>query len=196
MARAARDLTPPELAVEVSGFLRAASIDHAVGGALALGFYAEPRGTLDVDINIFVDADDSGEALDVLAAGGIVLDREHALQTIASRGDLFLRHRGCRLDLFFNSIPFHASAARRTREVSLLGVRVPILAPEDLIVLKLLFNRHKDVVDIERIVAMLGTAGLDWSYIRRWLIECVGEDDPRMATLKALSNDDGQSDAT
>ena len=61
---------------------------------------------------------------------------------------------------------------------------MPILAPEDLIVLKLLFNRHKDIVDIERIVAA-GTA-LDWPYIRHWLIECVGKDDARMATLSAL----------
>ena len=195
MARAAQDLTPPELAVEVSGFLRAAEIDHAVGGALALGFYAEPRGTLDVDLNIFVDADEPGEALDVLSAGGIALDRSLAIANIASRGDLYLRHRGCRLDLFFNSIPFHASASRRTREVSLLGARVPILAPEDLIVLKLLFNRHKDIVDIERIVAAAGT-GLDWPYVRHWLIECVGEDDARMATLNTLLEDDARRPAT
>ena len=185
MARAARDLTPPELAVEVSGFLRAAGIDHAVGGALALGFYAEPRGTLDVGLNIFVDADEPGEALDALSAGGVAIDRAHAIATIASQGDLFLRHRGCRLDLFFNSIPFPASVSRRTREVHLLGARVPILAPEDLIVLKLLFHRHKDIVDIERIVAAKG-ADLDWPYVRRWLIECVGEEDPRMDTLNTV----------
>ena len=195
MARAAHDLTPPELAVEVSGFLRAAGIDHAVGGALALGFYAEPRGTLDVDLNIFVDADAPGEALDALSAGGVAIDRDHAIATIASRGDLFLRHRGCRLDLFFNSIPFHASASRRTREVHLLGARVPILAPEDLIVLKLLFNRHKDVVDIERIVAAMG-AELDWPYVRHWLIECVGEEDARMDTLNTLLEGDARGPAT
>ena len=195
MARAARELTPPELAVEVSGFLRAAEIDHAVGGALALGFYAEPRGTLDVDLNIFVDADESGEALDALSAGGIVVDRDRATATIATRGDLFLRHRGCRLDLFFNSIPLHASIARRTREVRLLGVSVPILAPEDLIVLKLLFHRHKDVVDIERMIVAAG-AELDWSYVRNWLIECVGEDDARMDTLNTLVEEDARGPAT
>ena len=195
MARAAQDLTPPELAVEVSGFLRTAGIEHAVGGALALGFYAEPRGTLDVDLNVFVDADEPGEALDALSAGGIAIDHEHATATIASRGDLFLRHRGCRLDLFFNSIPFHASASRRTREIRLLGARVPILAPEDLIVLKLLFNRHKDIVDIEHIVAVAG-ADLDWPYVRHWLIECVGEDDARMATLDTLQGDQAGHHAT
>ena len=194
MARAAPDLTPPELAVEVSRFLRAARIDHAVGGALALGFYAEPRGTLDVDLNIFVDADEPGEALDVLSAGGVALDRSLAIANIASRGDLYLRHRGCRLDLFFNSIPFHASASRRTREVSLLGARVPILAPDDLIVLKLLFNRHKDIADVERIVAT-GSV-LDWPYIRHWLIECVGKDDVRMATLNTLQGDQARHHAT
>ena len=193
MARAARELTPPELAVEVSGLLRAAGIDHSVGGALALGFYAEPRGTLGVDLNVFVDADEPAGALDVLSTGGLAFDRSDAIATIASRGDLFLRHRGCRLDLFFNSIPFHTSASRRTREVSLLGVRVPILAPEDLIVLKLLFNRHKDIVDIERIAVEVGPA-LDWPYVRRWLIECVGEHDARMATLNTLLGEDARRD--
>ena len=29
-------------------------IEYAIGGALALGYYATPRATVDVDINIFV----------------------------------------------------------------------------------------------------------------------------------------------
>ena len=85
--------------------------------------------------------------------------------------------------------------ARRTREVRLLGVSVPILAPEDLVVLKLLFHRHKDVVDIERIVVATG-AELDWSYVRNWLIECVGEDDARMDTLNTLLEEDARGPAT
>ena len=40
-----KQLTPPELAVTVCGMLRSAGIEHAVGGALALGLLAEPRGT-------------------------------------------------------------------------------------------------------------------------------------------------------
>ena len=136
MAQPQTNLTPPELAVEVSRILAGAGIEHALGGALALGFHAEPRGTLDVDLNIFVDADAPGEALDALSDGGIAIERRAAIAIIASRGDLFLRHRGCRLDLFFNSIPFHARAASRTRTVNLLGARVPILSAEDLIVLQ------------------------------------------------------------
>ena len=62
---------------------------------------------------------------------------------------------------------------------------MPILAAEDLIVLKLLYNRRKDLVDIEHIVDAMGDA-LDMPYIRRWLIECVGRDDARLADLDAL----------
>ena len=184
MARS-KPLTPPELAVEVCGMLRSTGIEHAVGGALALGFYAEPRGTYDLDLNIFVAAEKADAALDVLRSGGIEVG-EGAAQIVAERGDLFLAHGGCRLDLFFNSIPLHLRAARRTRIVSLLGKSVPILSPEDLIVLKLLFNRHKDIVDIEHIVAAVGEQ-LERGYVRDSIIECVGEEDSRLATWEAAS---------
>lgn len=184
MAPAAR-LTPPELAVMVCGALRSAGIEHAVGGALALGFYAEPRGTYDLDLNIFVAAEEADAALDVLRGAGIEMG-DDAADVVAERGDIFLAHGGCRLDLFFNSIPLHSRAARRTRTVSLLGERVPILSPEDLIVLKLLFNRHRDIVDIECIVAAVGER-LERGYVRAAIIECVGEKDARLATWEAAS---------
>ena len=184
MAQSER-LTPPELAVKICGMLRSARIEHAVDGALALGFYAEPRGTYDLDLNIFVASEEAETALNVLRGGGVEIG-EDAAHVVAERGDLFLAHGGCRLDLFFNSIPLQLRAARRTRTVSLLGESIPILSPEDLIVLKLLFNRHKDIVDIEHVVAAVGEK-LDREYVRGAIIECVGEGDPRLATWEAAS---------
>lgn len=183
MARPER-VTPPELAVAVSQMLTAAGIAHAVGGALALGFYAAPRATFDVDLNIFVDADEPCNALDALRAGGVEIE-PGAVRTIADRGDLFVEHGGCRLDLFFSSIPLQHRAAQRTRQVELLGTSVPILSAEDMVVLKLLFNRHKDIVDIEHLVAAVGSE-LDRAYVRSALTECVGEDDLRVTTLERL----------
>ena len=165
-----------------------AGVPHAIGGALALGFHATPRGTVDVDINVFVAADDPDAVLGVLATNGVEVDVEEATKTIAARGDLFLQHRGCRFDLFFNSIPLHASAAKRARRVELLGHNVPILSVEDLIVFKLLFNRHKDIADVEAIIE--ASAGqLDSGYVRHWLVECVGEEDSRISTWDTLRAD-------
>lgn len=55
-------------------------------------------------------------------------------------------------------------------------------------VLKLLFNRHKDIVDIEAIVESSG-GKLDVAYVRHWLVECVGADDTRVATWEGLLAD-------
>lgn len=44
---------------------------------------------------------------------------------------------------------------------------------------KLLFFRGKDIVDLERLVAVRGDR-LDREYVRRWLVEMMGDDDDRV----------------
>ena len=86
VARRTRLLTPPELAVEVSAWLADAGVQHAIGGAIAFGFHAEPRGTLDVDMNVFVAADAPEVALRVLADHGVHIDfAETSRECYASR---------------------------------------------------------------------------------------------------------------
>src|SRR5690242_17834890 len=43
--------------VAVHQRLAAAGLPHAIGGAVALGAYAEPRPTADIDVNVFVAAE-------------------------------------------------------------------------------------------------------------------------------------------
>lgn len=188
MARTDRLLTPPEIAVEISRILAGAELHHAVGGALALGFYSNPRGTLDVDLNVFVDAGRADAALEALVSGGVALERAVAQAAIRERGELRLDHGGCRVGLFFNSIPFQEKASRRTRQVRLLGATVPILSAEDLIVFKFLYNRHKDLTDIRQVFETVGDQ-LDPDYIREGLIECVGTDDSRLTDFDAILNE-------
>ncbi|MEX2556461.1 MAG: hypothetical protein WEB06_12640 [Actinomycetota bacterium] len=58
--------TAAELARAVADVLSERELPYAIGGAIALGFYAPPRATVDVDVNVFV-APDSGLD-DLLAA--------------------------------------------------------------------------------------------------------------------------------
>ena len=53
------------------------------------------------------------------------------------------------------------------------------LAPEAVCIFKLLFFRAKDMVDLERLVAVRGEE-LDHGYIRRWLVDMMGEKDDRV----------------
>jgi len=106
-------------------------------------------------------------------------------ESARERGDARVFYDDIPVDLFFLSIPLHDSARERTVEVTLAGAPLPILSAEDLIVFKLLFFRGKDIVDVERMLALQGGA-LDRSYVRRWLVDCVGEDDERVQRLDAL----------
>jgi hypothetical protein len=80
------------------------------------------------------------------------------------------------IDLFFAYDPFHYHAAGRVRRVPFGADTIRILAPEDLLVCKAVFNRRKDWIDIEQM--LLITAGtLDLDDTRRWLTRIVGDDD-------------------
>jgi hypothetical protein len=160
--------------------LEKAKIPYAIGGAIALGYWAPPRGTHDVDINVFVAADGAGPAIDALRDAGVEMERSEALRTAADRGDARGSFRSMRVDVFFSTIHVHDSAAQRVRVVPLEERPVRVLSAEDLAVLKLLFYRGKDLVDVEQLVSMQGAA-LDRAYVRRWLVESVGEADHRIA---------------
>jgi len=73
---------PAELAVLISRCLEDAGIPYAVGGAVAYGFWGVPRGTQDLDLNLFVPAEQAagvrapekvGRALRRVARYGLAL---------------------------------------------------------------------------------------------------------------------------
>jgi hypothetical protein len=168
-----------EAAVHFAKSLQAAKIPHAIGGAIAYGFFGAARGTWDVDLNVFVAGDAAGPALSALVAAGLEIDEAGAVQSALERGDARGRYQGLPVDLFFNSIPAHERAALRTREVTLHGEQVRVLAPEDTCIFKMLFYRGKDVVDVERLLGLMGPL-LDAQSVREALVEVVGTDDYRV----------------
>jgi hypothetical protein len=132
--------------------LRVADVPHAFGGAIALAYCTnEPRGTRDLDVNIFVPA---AEALDVLRhlPPEIEIDAD-AKQALLRDGQVRLWWLETPVDLFFNNLPFHEVVARGVVEVPLEGRTIPVLDGPSLIVFKAMFDRTKDWADIEEIVS-------------------------------------------
>jgi hypothetical protein len=67
-------MTGPTLASKVAAVDRAlAEIPHAFGGALALAYDAEPRATIDVDLNLFVGTDRFDDVARALAPLGVAI---------------------------------------------------------------------------------------------------------------------------
>lgn len=169
----------PEKVTSIHHALDEARIPHAIGGALALAYYAEPRATIDVDINVFVSTDRWPEICEALAPLGIEVEVE--VEDLNRDGQVRLWWDRNPVDLFFSYDPFHDAMQQSARKVPFNQETIPILSPEHLAVCKAMFDRPKDWLDIEQI--LVATDPLDVGEIEDWLERMVGNDNPRVKRL-------------
>ncbi len=159
------------------------AVPHAFGGALALAYYAEPRATIDIDLNVFVTAERFDEVATPLQALGVTID-DTAAALVGRDGQARVWWDSTPVDLFFAYDAFHDAAARARRTVPFADGEIPILAPEHLVVCKAVFNRAKDWVDIDAMRAL--GHGLDTAEVLRWVGRIAGDADPRYERIAAL----------
>jgi hypothetical protein len=173
----------PDKVIAIHEALRAAKIPHALGGALALAYYATPRATIDIDLNVFVPAERWREVIDALTPLGIAT-AELDVTALERDGQCRLWWGDNAVDLFFAYDPLHDAMRKEARRVPFGGVTVSILAPEHLAVCKAMFDRRKDWLDIEQM--LIATDELDLTEVERWLERMVGKQDPRLARIAEL----------
>lgn len=180
-------LDAADAATRIARALEAGGVPHAIGGAIALGAHGVPRGTLDVDINVFVADAELPHVVAVLRDLGIELTEEAAIARARRDGMFVGNWGGMRIDVFTPSIPFSRESEKtRVRVDAPDGGSDWFLSAEALAVFKLLFARPKDYVDLERLIAVQGSH-LDHAYVRRWIVEMMGEDDERIRRWDELT---------
>src|SRR5881275_2709406 len=97
----------PDEIIVIHQALAAASIPHAFGGAIALAYWATPRYTHDVDINIALPPEEHARVLDALATVLPLRDRQKAERELRAIAQTRLRWETLPVDLFFANTPFH-----------------------------------------------------------------------------------------
>lgn len=157
-------------------------VPHAFGGALALAWCTHrARGTIDIDLNLFVDVAKAPDVLAMLPPGVSVTDADRA--AIAADGQTRLWWDTTPVDVFFDTTPFHLDVGARTRFERFAGHDVPFLACRDLAVFKAFFDRTKDWADLEE----MATAGtLDVEAVLGVLVHYLGGEDHRVVRLRSL----------
>jgi len=163
-----------------------AGLPHAFGGALALAYYATPRGTVDIDVNVFVRADRAERVLGALEGVGVPPGGAGTRAEIRERGQTRLRWEGTPIDLFFSYDALHDRCQERLRVVPFgVGASLPILSAEDLAVFKAIFDRPKDWSDLGEVLYAQGPQ-FDAAYVLGWLRRILNADDPRLERFEAL----------
>lgn len=172
-------MTLAERVVAVHRALTRARIGHAFGGALALAYWTlEPRGTRDIDVNVFLPVSEAARLLAALPPG--VRSGPETADAIARDGQVRLWWDDVPLDLFFDYVPIHAVAAQHRQTVPFAGERIPVLGAVELAAFKVMFDRTRDWADIE---AMIEARTLDTGALRTALGSMLPPDDHRFARL-------------
>lgn len=183
-----QSVTVDEVARMLANELEQRGIPYAIGGALALGHWAVPRATFDVDMNIWMEARRPAEVAALLSELNCDFQASAVIREFTSKGTAYVHLQGVRVDLYLPTSDFHKSVLARRRRVPLLGREAWFLSPEDLTIFKMIFFRLRDRANVEAILAVQGER-LDRAYMREWLARIVGKHDPRAAALGEMFKD-------
>lgn len=156
-----------ELALsDVSMLLESRQFRFAVIGGLCVLVHGEMRMTEDVDLVIAAEPDEAVTLLDGLdeTAFQPLLGSE-AAAFVYQAYMLPLHHvpTGIIVDVAVGSMGFERQVINRAATTNLGTLRVPVATAEDLILMKLVAARPRDLEDVENIV--LAQQELDWDYL-------------------------------
>lgn len=179
-------LLPSEKIVALRDALERHRIPYAFGGAIALFYYRDPRSTIDIDINIFLPPERNGDVVEVFQSL-YPLDAAQVAATVEATGQTRSTWDSTFVDLFFADTEFHTAMSQHVRRQPFLDSEINVLSAEDLLVCKLLFDRPKDWLDIEAVVAAQGGA-LDRGYIESALELFVDTSDRRFIRWHATTS--------
>ena len=138
-------------------------------GGVAASLLGKPRLTADIDALILI----SVEELPALFLAAKKVGLEERLQDAHGFAQqhrvVLLRHSesGTNIDISLGLLPFEQEVINRSDVHFVAGLKLNLPTPEDLIVLKAVAHRPKDLLDIQGIIE--SHPGLDRGRIRYWV---------------------------
>lgn len=151
-------------------------VRFAVGGAIANNYWGIVRATKDIDCLIALPAIKYQIFADEFNAIGFTLREDdqfvpitvpRLLEQVRERKLIVCFYQTVRVEFFVPAVPLQDEILRRAVAMPLGSRQVPITTAEDLILLKMVFHRVKDLLDVRGIL-WLQRGRLDLDYLRHW----------------------------
>ncbi len=139
---------------DLVAWLKANRTQGLIIGGVAASILGRPRVTRDVDALVLLDEKDWNEFLSAGTEFGFVARVIGPLDFARKAKVLLVRHKpsGIDVDVTFGALPFEREAITHAVWVNIKGVRLPLPTPEDLIIMKAVAHRPRDLADIESII--------------------------------------------
>ncbi|RKY03520.1 hypothetical protein DRP77_05930 [Candidatus Poribacteria bacterium] len=164
-----------ELLREIVKTLNELGIPYALTGSIASSFYGEPRGTHDIDVVIALSPSDVERFIRSFDPQRFYLDEEAVREALARESvfNLIDVEAGIKVDFWMlKDEPYYRESFRRRIKHRIFGEEMYLLAPEDVILTKLVWHKltegsgrqFRDALGVY--LAQKGK--LDLSYLMRW----------------------------
>lgn len=175
------------LLARIARALDSRRIPYMVIGGQAVLLYGEPRFTRDVDVALHAGPQDLPTLLQCANESGLRV-------LVESPADFVQRtlvlpcaepSSGIRVDLILSLSPYERQAIQRAATVPVAGTPVRYASAEDMIILKTVAGRPRDLEDVRSI--LLKNPKVDAAYVRRWLHEIqAGQDEDFLTRFEEL----------
>jgi hypothetical protein len=160
-----------ELLRDLVAWLDAAQVEGVVIGGLAASILGRPRATRDVDLLVWLEPERWNEFLSLSSRFGFRPRISDPLDFAELSRVLLLRHEpsSIDLDISLGGLPFEEEAVARGARVDIEGVQVPLVSAQDLLVMKAVAHRPRDLADIEAVLDR--NPGMDLEGAQNWIRE-------------------------
>lgn len=147
------------------------NIPYMIIGGQAVLAHGEPRLTKDIDVTLGIGVDEWRRMEVVIREIGwqyLIRDVENFVKETMVL-PVMDKESGIRIDFIFSFSPYERQAISRALDIELGGVAVKFAALEDVVILKIIAGRPRDIEDAKSI--LVKNPGYDRVYIREWLGE-------------------------
>lgn len=148
-------------------FLNGGGYNYIVIGGIAASTIGEARVTADIDVDIVIKKEEVDDFLDKADKAGFKVQKKKCLKSVREVGVFQISAGDYHVDFIIASTDLETQACARRKAIQLHGVKAFFPTPEDLILLKLVPGRAKDIGDVEGLIARHGNK-LDKKYLKTW----------------------------
>ncbi len=164
-------MTQLELAlIEITTILDEMQVPYTLIGGLAVSLWGEPRATLDVDLSLWIEPANFETTVSALCARLAALPRNALAFATETRVLPVISAAGVRVDLVLAALDAERQAISRAMPKQVGGKTVMVSSVEDLVLMKLISEREKDLEDARRLLRRF-RGSIDRAYLEPRLTE-------------------------
>lgn len=152
-------------------WIKREKIPGVIIGGVAASILGRPRVTRDVDSLVIIDETHLKEFVQSGKHFSFIPRSDNIFAFARKTRVLLMKHKptGIDIDISLGALPFEHESIKRVVWIDVGGLELPLSSPEDLIIMKAVAHRQRDLIDIEAILD--AHPNLNLKRIRRWVKE-------------------------